>query len=85
MKKTDRNHRQRDEMRPEYALDYSRARPNRFASRLQGKVISVVLEPDVAEVFSTSESVNRLLRAVISAAPIKAKRASSDKTRRKTG
>ncbi len=52
-------------MRQEYKFDYSKARPNRFATRMKGKV-AVVLEPDVARVFGSAASVNRALRAVIS-------------------
>lgn len=69
MSKARRKNEKDADMRPEYDFDYSLARPNRFASREQGKVVAVVLEPDVAEVFDTSESVNRLLRSVISAVP----------------
>ena len=57
------------DMRAEYHFDYRKSRPNRFASRMQGNVVAVVLEPDVAQVFDTSESVNQLLRSVISAIP----------------
>ena len=59
--------RQPDELRPEYELDYSKSRSNRFAGRLGSDVVSIVLEPDVAAVFDTSESVNRFLRSAISA------------------
>lgn len=58
-----------DEMRPEYEFDYSRAKPNRFAKQFRNQSIAVVLDSDVAQVFDTSESVNRLLRSVISAVP----------------
>lgn len=58
-----------DDLRAEYALDYSQSRPNRFASRIRGEVVAVILDPDVAAVFDTSESVNRLLRSVIAAMP----------------
>lgn len=57
------------EMRSEYDFDYRHARPNRFASRLKGDVVSVVLDPDVAAVFRTAKSVNDLLRSVIVALP----------------
>ena len=69
MSKTRSQSSKTSDMRPEYRFDYARARPNRFASRMEGKVVAVVLEPDVAEVFATSESVNQLLRSVISAVP----------------
>lgn len=59
-----------DEMRPHYDFDYSKAKPNRFASRFpRGRVVAVVLDSDVAEVFDSSESVNRALRAILSAVP----------------
>ncbi len=58
-----------DDLRAEYDLDYSQSRPNRFASEMSGTVVAVTLEPDVAAVFDTSESVNRALRSVMSARP----------------
>lgn len=57
-----------DHMRPEYDFDYSKARPNPYAARLKGDVVMVVLAPDVAPFFPTSESVNAALRAVIAVA-----------------
>ena len=42
---------------PEYGLDYKKAKPNRFANRSgKPKLTVVVLDEDVAEVFSTPES-----------------------------
>jgi hypothetical protein len=59
-----------DEMRPHYDFDYSKSRPNRFASRPKlGRVRSIVLEPDVAEVFHSSDQVNELLRSIITNLP----------------
>ena len=58
-----------DDMPAEYRFDYRKARPNRFAAKMEGDTVAVVLDPDVASVFSTSESVNSLLRSVISALP----------------
>ncbi len=58
------------DMPEEYDLDHSRARPNRFADRLPGgKVVGVVLDPDVAAVFESSDAVNRFLRSAIEAMP----------------
>lgn len=58
-----------DDMLPEYHFDYSKARSNRFAvDRKPGSRI-VVLEPDIAEVFTTPESVNLVLRALIATMP----------------
>lgn len=60
----------RDEMPSEYELDHSKAKPNRFVSRMpQGKVVGVVLAEDVAKVFNSSEAVNRFLRSAIEAMP----------------
>lgn len=56
-------------LRREYSFDYSRARPNRFAARMAGRSVAVVLDPDVASVFQSGEAVNALLRSVISALP----------------
>lgn len=56
------------DLKPEYRFDYSKARPNRFAGRIKDHII-VVLDPDVAQIFTTPESVNNALRALISAMP----------------
>ena len=63
-----------EKMRQEYRFDYSKAKPNRFAAQMGTGSIAVVLDPDVAAVFTSSESVNALLRSVISAMPTNAKR-----------
>ncbi len=61
-----------DDMLPEYTLDYAKARPNRFAGRVRPGSRVVVLDPDVAEFFTTPEQVNALLRAVIATVPARA-------------
>ena len=66
---TDANETMPDEILPEYDFDYSKARPNRFASRIQRDQLVVVLDSDVAEVFTTPESVNTVLRALIQTMP----------------
>jgi len=48
---------------------FRKSRPDRFASRFGKGAVAVVLEPDVAQVFDSSKSVNRLLRPVIEAVP----------------
>jgi len=58
-----------EEMRREYHFDYKKAKPNRFAAQIGKGTIAVVLEPDVAAVFKSSEAVNALLRSVIAALP----------------
>lgn len=72
-------------MRAEYEFDYSQAKPNRFAASLRAGAVTVVLEPDIAQVFKTSESVNRFLRSVISAVPRPQQTAKPRKARRKAG
>ena len=70
-------------LRAEYDFNYSRSRPNRFASQLGPQTVAVVLAPDVAQVFDSSRAVNKLLRSIIAATP------STDQaqrgTRRKAG
>ena len=56
-------------LRPEYRFDYSKSKPNRFASQMSEGTVAIVLEPDVAAVFKSSEAVNALLRSIISAMP----------------
>jgi hypothetical protein len=73
-----------DDLRPEYRLDYSQSRPNRFAPMFANGELAVVLEPDVASVFNTSESVNTLLRSVIAVLPKKS-RPGGAKRRKKVG
>jgi hypothetical protein len=74
MKKTSSRRRSKqEEMRREYQFDYRKSRPNRFASRMKGGSVAVVLDPDVASVFRSPESVNSLLRSVINALPKHAK------------
>jgi uncharacterized protein len=58
-----------DNMRREYRFDYRKAKPNRFAKRMAAGTIAVVLDPDVAVVFKSSQAVNNLLRLVIAAFP----------------
>ena len=56
-------------LRSEYRFDYSKSKPNRFAAKMSEGAVAVVLEPDVAAIFKSSEAVNALLRSVISAMP----------------
>jgi len=59
----------RNAMRKDYRFDYSRAKPNRVREKMSEGAVAVVLEPDVARIFKSSEAVNALLRSVISAMP----------------
>jgi predicted MarR family transcription regulator len=58
-----------DELRPEYSFDYRTARPNRFAGLVDKGQVVVMLDADISEVFTTSESVNAVLRALIETMP----------------
>lgn len=58
-----------EQLRDEYRFDYSKARPNRFASRVDKTPLVVALDADVSEVFTSPESVNKALRALIDAMP----------------
>jgi hypothetical protein len=72
MSKTPSDHTQNpeDELLAEYHLDYQKAKPDRFATQNEKqKVTVVVLDPDVAQVFTTPESVNQALRTLIESMP----------------
>jgi hypothetical protein len=60
-----------EEMLGEYGFDYSKAKPNRFAGQIKPGSRAVMLDPDVAEIFATPESVNAVLRALIGTMPRK--------------
>ncbi len=59
----------RDELRPEYQFDYTKARPNPYAKRLRDGGMVVVLDDEIARVFKTPESVKSVLRALIATMP----------------
>jgi hypothetical protein len=72
MNKTPSDHTQNsgDELLAQYHFDYQKAKPNRFAVRSETqKLTVVVLDEDVAQVFTTPESVNKVLRALIESMP----------------
>ncbi len=54
-----------DELLPEYDLDYSKSKPNRFAEKYNQTQRTIVLDSDVANEFPSSESVNAALRFLI--------------------
>jgi len=74
-----------DELRSEYNLDYRKARPNRFAGQVDKSQVVVMLDADISEVFTTPESVNAILRALIKTMPTvqtkPARRSSAESTR----
>jgi len=58
-----------DDLHPEYRFDYTKARPNRFAEKAAEGSSIIILDPDIAPFFPTSESVNDVLRALIKTMP----------------
>ena len=74
MKKTPAHrklNRNTDDLQPEYRFDYRKAKPNRFVARMKNEPLIVLIEPDIAKVFTSSEQVNKALRALSSAIPEK--------------
>ncbi len=72
MKNTSRSRakaRQPGSLRPEYHFDYARAKPNRFVERIPAGAVAVLLDPDVARFFKSAESVNAVLRALMTTMP----------------
>ncbi len=64
MKEKDKEH--KDELRPEYSFDYSKAVRGKYYSRLLSEGANVVvLDPDIAEAFHDSVSVNAALRSLL--------------------
>jgi hypothetical protein len=57
------------QLRREYRLDYSKAKPNRFASHADDSSLVVTIDPDVSKVFPTADAVNKALRAFINGMP----------------
>jgi hypothetical protein len=70
-----------DDLRPEYAFDYTKAKPNPYAARLKGRTVAVVLEPDVAAAFPSSKAVNRQLRAAAATVPRRSRKRIAPRTR----
>jgi len=60
----------KEELLAEYQFDYKKAKPNRLAAQSGKQLLKVVvLDEDVAQVFTTSESVNKVLRALMESMP----------------
>jgi len=72
-------------MRDEYEFDYSKAKPNRFATHMKRPVVAVVLEADVASVFDSSAKVNAQLRSIIARRRSRTRSLGVAKRRRKAG
>lgn len=62
MKRSTSHARRRSGSDAEYKFDYSKSRPNRFASRFPKDAVVVVLDSDVAKVFRDPKGVNSLPR-----------------------
>ena len=59
----------RDELRPEYDFDYSKAVRGKYYKRLLEEGANVVvLDPDIAKAFGDSSSVNEALRSLLNLA-----------------
>ena len=56
-------------MLAEYHFDYGKAKPNRFATKFKAGCRMVLLDPDVARIFTTPQSVNSVLRALLETMP----------------
>ncbi len=56
-------------MQAEYSFDYNKAKPNRFSGKLGQDRLMVCLDAGVAAGFKTTESVNHVLRAIITSLP----------------
>jgi hypothetical protein len=70
MKKTSASKpRKTAEISAEYKFDYKKAKTNRFAAKMKEGPLVVVLDPDVAKIFTSAKQVNKALRALISAMP----------------
>lgn len=71
----------KDDLRPEYDFDFSKAERGRYAHRLQVEGSNLVLvEADLAKSFPDSASVNAALRSVVEFAQL-----SAGLTRRSSG
>jgi hypothetical protein len=69
---------QSEDMRAEYAFDYSKGVRGKYHRQLlrEGSNV-VVLDPDVAERFRTSAAVNEALRELLKASPARPRRAAA--------
>jgi len=62
----DRHKKSLDELRPEYNFDYSKAVRGKYCKRLIEEGANVaVLDPDIADAFHDSVSVNEALRSLL--------------------
>ena len=57
-----------DDLLPYYDLDYTKAKPNRFAGQPKGQTI-VMLDVELSKIFRTEEEVTNALRLLVQAMP----------------
>ena len=57
------------DMKTEY--DFSGGKRGRYAQLFPRDTIAVVLDPEIAEAYPDSQSVNRALHAILQAAPVR--------------
>ena len=69
MKKTGKRSADRDTMRPHY--DFRGGVRGKYVSRYRAGTNVVVLDPDVAAVFSSAAAVNRALRTLLDVVPLR--------------
>lgn len=74
---------ERDELRPEYKLDYSKAVRGKYYDRLMKEGSNIaVLEPDIAKAFRSSEAVNEALRSLLEVSEATRRLTSGTRSRR---
>ncbi len=59
------NEKSKDELRPEYDFDFSKAVRGKYYRQFLESTNVVVLDPDVASAFHNSAAVNQALRAML--------------------
>ena len=61
-----KTHKVKDELRPEYNFDYTKAVRGKYSKRLsiEGSNV-IVLDPDIAKAFNDSSAVNEALRSLL--------------------
>ncbi|MFA6572284.1 MAG: hypothetical protein WCT77_13740 [Bacteroidota bacterium] len=55
-----------DELLPEYEFDYSKAKRNPYYKK---NVTFIEIDKEIADVFKTSENVNKVLKAIVKSIP----------------
>jgi hypothetical protein len=67
MKKTKTNTEPKeDDLLPEYEIDYSKAKRNPYYKK---NVTFIEIDQEIADVFKTSENINKVLKAIVKSIP----------------